>query len=472
MTGPLGPILHLQGADEALSLSAIVVAPADQPPPPLVAEGGAVDFDAVDRIGELAIWRAAFTAPLDCAWSYEALGERYDVAGGWHGDLRFAFASCNGEEHGDLEREGSERNAMWARLVDHHRAKPFHLLIHGGDQVYADEATDGHDLSDGWPDRLPKDPGRADLADLREHLRRGFFERYLAHMRSPEYAWLSARVPSVAQWDDHDICDGWGSLRRSATYSPVGQALFGVAHEMALPFQHGVAKGALTPRFEDAAATHLGWTIDLPGLRLLAPDLRSERTRRQVMGEGGWRLMQAAAQGAQPDRTFLLSSVPLLGPRLSILEALMVAVPSMQNYEDDLRDQWQSRAHRAEWRRMLTHLSDMAQSPGAHVTALSGEIHLATRAEMALESGVLHQLVASGVAHRPPPRAWARALGALSWLGEDPIPERPVKIRRIPGQSGRYVAERNTLILTREEGAWAAAWDFEFSGVSPKLPLD
>ncbi|MCF6916433.1 hypothetical protein L4M18_29165, partial [Klebsiella pneumoniae] len=52
-------------------------------------------------------------------------------------------------------------------------------------------------------------------------------------------------------------------------------------------------------------------------------------------------------------RTMLLSSVPLLGPRLSLLETIMVAIPGMMKYEDDLRDQWQSRAHRTEWRRIL-----------------------------------------------------------------------------------------------------------------------
>ena len=34
-------------------------------------------------------------------------------------------------------------------------------------------------------------------------------------------------------------------------------------------------------------------------------------------------------------------------------------VPGAQKYEDDLRDQWQSHAHREEWRRVLRDILDI-----------------------------------------------------------------------------------------------------------------
>jgi hypothetical protein len=241
---------------------------------------------------------------------------------------------------------------------------------------------------------------------------------------------------------------------------------------MYLLFQHACAPGDLPPRFADPQGAHLGWRVALPGLRLIGPDLRGERGRRQVMGPGGWALVDGEVARTAPGRTLLLSSVPLLGPRLSLLEALMVAVPKMQTYEDDLRDQWQSRAHRAEWRRMLGAVARMAEAPSQAVTVLSGEIHVATRAEMALAGGgVLHQLVASGIAHRPPPQAWARFLGALASLGDSPLPGHPIRIRCIPGQRARYVAERNYLVLERSGDDWSAAWELEHAGRSGTLPL-
>ncbi len=468
----LGPFLTLDDiSDGAMHLAAVFVAGEGTDIPAIRAGGQEFQAEELARVDETTIQRVRFKVPADAPSSYQWAGEDFELAGGLDGDLRIAFASCNGEEHGDLDRDPGERNAMWARLCQQHTDAPFSILLHGGDQIYADEATKGHALSDDWPEHIPKDPSRAELAELRQHLRRGFLERYTALLQDQHYAWLSARVPSLAQWDDHDICDGWGSLPRSRTYSPVGQLLFDVAREMALLFQHGAVDGDLPPRFQDPAGTHLGWVVDAPDLRLLAPDLRSERTRRQVMGEGGWKMMEAVAERAAPARTLLLSSVPLLGPRLSVFETLMVLIPKMQKYEDDLRDQWQSRAHRAEWQRMLRLVCQMI-GPEAELTALSGEIHLATRATMSAGQGrLLHQLVASGIAHRPPPKNWARLLGALASFGENPLPDQKISIERIPGQAGRYVADRNALLLTRKDGAWSAVWDFERSGLSGKLPL-
>ncbi|WP_227270662.1 alkaline phosphatase D family protein [Roseobacter weihaiensis] len=469
----LGPFLTLDAADsDRMHLAAVFVAPQGVTVPAVQVQD--VDYPAVRlaQIDESVIYRVRFAVPTDRASAYAWQGTTYDLASDLRGDLRIAFASCNGEEHGDMDREEAERNVMWARLGAQHEAAPFSILLHGGDQIYADEATLGHDLSHHWPKEVPKDPSRADLEDLRQHLRQGFLARYTALMAAPSYAWLCARVPSLAQWDDHDICDGWGSLPRSRTYSPVGQVLFEVAREMALLFQHGCRDGDLPARFHDPEGAHLGWVVAVPGLALVAPDLRSERTRRQIMGPGGWRMMEQIAAQPQPDRLLLLSSVPLLGPRLSLLETLMVLTPRMQKYEDDLRDQWQSRAHRAEWQRMLQLVCTVMQDGRCDVTALSGEIHLATRATMATGRGrALHQLVASGVTHRPPPQKWARFLGALAAFGDSPLPGHPIRIHRIPGQRQRYIAERNALLVTRQSDRWRAEWSMEQSGLTPALPI-
>ena len=296
-----------------------------------------------------------------------------------------------------------------------------------------------------------------------------FLERYAALYAAPQLAWLAARVPSLMQWDDHDICDGWGSLRRSRTYSPVGQTLFEVARENFLLFQQAATDGDLPARFADPEGRHLGWAVHGAGLRILAPDLRSERTRRQILGPGGWAMMEAEAERQVQGHTLLMSSVPLLGPRLSLLEALMVLVPRMQKYEDDLRDQWQSRAHRAEWQRMLTLCLSLLERAG--VTVLSGEIHLATQARMKGGARDLVQLIASGIAHDAPPGGYARALGLLAGLGEAPLSAHPITIAPVPGQTRRYTPERNYLALERGAGRWQGQWELEHSGRTPAMPL-
>ena len=469
----LGPFLALDDVrDDRMHLAASFIAPRGRAVPPVLIAGRVFAAKALAEIGTSCVYRARFSLPLAAGGTYDWGGTSFEVAGGVQGDMRLAFVSCNGEEHFDLTRDPEERNVMWQRLGAAHRAAPLSLLLHGGDQIYVDEATQGHALSAGWPADVPKDPSRAALADLRAHLREAFLQRYAALWADPAYGWLCARVPSLAQWDDHDICDGWGSLPREATYSPVGRVLFEVAREMTLLCQHGAVAGDLPGKFEDRDAGHLGWQVDVPGLRIVAPDLRGERTRREVMGQGGWRMMEALKQAPAPARTFLISSVPLLGPRLSLVEAVMMLIPKMQEYEDDLRDQWQSRAHRGSWQRMLTLVCALMRGQNTAVTVLSGELHLATRATMDAGGGrVLHQLVSSGVAHRPPPRLYARVLGALSVLGESPLPGQRITTRPIPGHRTRYVPQRNVLLLSRAGTRWQAVWEFEHSGASDPLPI-
>jgi hypothetical protein len=306
-------------------------------------------------------------------------------------------------------------------------------------------------------------------AELGRTLGTGFFDRYLATFGQPGYAWLAARVPTLAMWDDHDICDGWGSLPEPILRSAAGEVLFETARAMFLVFQMGAAPGELPRHVADRAGASLGWAVDLPGVRIVAPDLRAERTKARIMGPAGWRQLEDAFADP-PRRLLLVSSVPALGPRLSLVERVMQWTPWAEKYEDDLRDQWQSRAHREEWRRLLRLLAETRER-GTDVTVISGEIHLATRGTMATRAGPVHQLVASGVAHPAPGRAYARALGTLARLGEAPLPEHPVRLHALPGRRAIYTAERNYLVIERTDGAWSAEWELENGGRTPPLSV-
>ncbi|SDE79236.1 alkaline phosphatase D family protein [Limimaricola pyoseonensis] len=462
----LGPILHFRGHDAAgLRLAAVVVRPEGAEVGTLDVEGAEIAPRRIALFAGHAVWRFDFVlAPGQAAYVFE--GERFEVSAPDKADLRIAFTSCNGEENGDLDREAGERNAMWDRLAAEHAARPFALLLQGGDQIYADEVTRGHPLSAGWPEELPARPSAADLEDLGAHLRRAFLERYLAVFGCTGFREMAARVPTLAIWDDHDICDGWGSLPGEPMETAVGQVLFKAAREAYLLLQHGAAEADIAEVFADPSGQSLGWRRELPGLTLIAPDLRSERGRQQVMARG-WELMEA--HRPEGERTLMVSSVPLLGPRLSLIERFIGWVPKLDDYEDDLRDQWQSRAHRESWKRALREV--LRWREGGPVTVLSGEIHLATRAEMAAAQGPVHQLVASGIAHRPPPKGYARGLGWLGTLGEAPLPEHPIRILPLPGMRRRYVAERNFLVLERRGDDWQAVWHLEESGPTPPLPI-
>lgn len=465
----LGPILHFRGCDESkLRVAAMIVSPeAAARPENIVVRADEVLPQRIATVAGLNFWRYDFTMAAD-EGGYRLGDNRYPVVTDLTGDMRIGFVSCNGEENGDLDRDSAERNIMWARLADDHAASPFALLLQGGDQVYADEATKDHPLSEDWPESAPKKPDPAALADLTRHLQERFAERYMQVLSARVCAGIFATIPSLSIWDDHDICDGWGSLPQHLTKSEVGQAVFSVARQLYLLFQQGATDADIPALFWDPSGRNLGWQRDLPGVTIFAPDLRSERDRDDIMGPAGWQAMDALQPRGR--HTIMVSSVPLLGPRLSLLETVMLAIPRMQHYEDDLRDQWQSHSHRDEWRRMLKQILRMRES--GPVTVVSGEIHLATRAVMGPDETLINQLVASGISHRAPPKAYARCLGLFAGLGEAPLAGHPIRIKPLPGQKHRYVAQRNYLTMQRKQGQWTARWHLEESGVSPSLSLD
>jgi hypothetical protein len=272
-------------------------------------------------------------------------------------------------------------------------------------------------------------------------------------------------------WDDHDICDGWGSLPADWLDSPVGKTVFRVAREFFLLFQMGTTVDALPSIISDRTGSTLTWQVKLPGLDLVALDLRSERRPDRVLGEAGWNVAGEVFESVGQPQVLLMSSVPLLGPRLSLVETAMRLLPGLQKYEDDLRDQWQSHAHRDEWRRMLRQVLDLHQSKQSNVTVLSGEIHLATRGTMAASTGPVHQLIASGIAH-PAPNPWyGRILGSLAKLGEAPLEEHPIALHPLPGRAETYTSQRNFLMLARCDRQWTAWWELEQSGKTETLVL-
>ena len=463
----LGPVLVFRGFDgDRARIGVLLVRPSAGPAPVVATDDGPVEPGVIASSRGRTIYSVALSLPLTPDTGFSVDGRRHPVRTDYEGDLRILFTSCNGMEDGDLDR--ADRNAVWDMALQDHRDHPFRLHLMGGDQIYADEVTKHHPDAEAWPDSVPDHLTNADVPRLRADLFDLFADRYIAVYAQGPFATLAAQIPTLSMWDDHDICDGWGSLSPELLDSPVGQALFGAARDAFLVFQCAVAADGAPPLATDPTGDNLSFHALLPGLAILAPDLRSERRPGRVMADTGWRAYEAMLNAADRPRAFLMSSVPAIGPRLSIVERAMNMLPGEQGYEDDLRDQWQSFKHRGEWRRFLQGMIDWQDRTGGRITALSGEIHLAAHGVMGKGDVAIRQLVSSGIAHPPPPRAWALTLALLSRLGDSPVPGHPIRLRSVPGH-GRYVADRNYLTLERRDGAWQAQWVFERTG--PTRPI-
>ncbi|HET6521418.1 MAG TPA: alkaline phosphatase D family protein, partial [Geminicoccaceae bacterium] len=397
------------------------------------------------------------------------------------GALRVAYTACNGMEGERTWSERPARNERWRHLAAEHARAPFHLLLHGGDQLYADSMWREVPALAAWQ-RLP---ARRRLAapfppEMAEAVGAYFFARYRWLWRQPEVAPLLAEIPSLMMWDDHDIFDGWGSHDPEWQACPVFRGIYAAAREHFALFQLGVRPDGLPPDegFIDPGGAQFGWAHRaLEGVGIVAPDLRSERSRDRVMGEAAWRGFVAALECMADCRhVLLLSSVPAVNAATPWVERLYEALPGHQYFQLDLRDQWRSISHRDEWLRLIRHLLAFSGRTGARVTALSGEIHLGAFAVAEGGGGGgarIYQLTSSGIVH-PPPRAPLVAL--MDWLSTGPAeevePGLAVKILPIPGLGKRFLRARNWLALELPAAGdgLAATWHSDASSFSVRLP--
>ena len=459
----LGPIVRWRGEEgDAVRLDITFAgAPADaiEAEAPLETVGGG----AFHRIGDLSgtpFWSASLRAPARVRGAV-----RFRAGGVWRTlhlpgrarALHLAFASCNGAEDDDaVGALPGGRAHLWRQLALRHEAAPFHLLVLGGDQIYADALWRLPSIR-AWS-ALPRRQRRAaPFSDvMRAELEAHYLAVYSSALGEPAVAGTLASIPSVMIWDDHDIVDGWDSRPDDWQASPVARGLFETARRAFCLFQLG--------RDPDRHPAPHGWHGTAGCAHLIVPDLRSERTRARVMGPGGHRLLQDATLAAGEPHTLVIASVPLVNADLSPVERLVAPVqPLADLYQDDLRDQWMSYRHRREWAGVMEALLDLARS-GPRVTVLSGEIHLGAHGTAGRDGAQIEQLIASGIAHPPPPRSLARGYEAFARLTRRRA-GLCIDMRPIAPDGRRYVAERNWLeIDLGPDGGLDAVLHTEVSG--------
>lgn len=318
---------------------------------------------------------------------------------------RVAFFSCNGFSSVSYARRVGQKNALWKDLLD---CEP-HVLIGGGDQVYGDE------LLGKAPLKQVESPRQlAALARPPAALTSAYFQLYARRWMGTEIMQAMASVPGIYTWDDHEIFDGWGSYAAQLQESKGFQAMFQAAAAAFDLVQVGPGwTGASQHRFQ---------TLRLEGeveLVLIALDLRSCRTREQVLGDAQWAQLKATLRGlpalaaGQQREILVVSSIPLIYLRFA---AVFEGLPS--ELQDDLIDHWESPCHRGEQLKLINNLLEYVEPGRTRVTVLSGDVHVASRGQVVDtrqigQRKVLAQFTSSGIVH-PGPNAMETALLRLA----------------------------------------------------------
>ena len=430
MTILLGPILHFDSTtSDTWSFRVSVLARGAAPAVAIVVGGEMsaldviADFRDVDR-GRL--WQAKVTAPrgpADSQLTYRVDGVgTFDVAvPGTQRLPRMVFASCAGWSAPAAMKTIAKPHGLIEHLLgaDADPAREFpHLLIGGGDQIYADSLWHGedrelHDFSvSSRAAQLLKRPSKA----RRLRLTRAWVDLYRRAWwgrpgRTRPMAEVVARVPGVYTWDDHELMDGWGSFSKEFMGSPVVQDAGHASLRAFRAFQLG--EDPEVPRDHHFQGVSVG-----EGLEIVLLDTRWQRSLTRILGADQWTVFKEhlaglrARYGARPHHLLVVVAVPVVHARFP---AVMYSLLDSHELGDDLRDHWEHDSHQGERARLIKALLEHGAGGGS-VTVLSGDVHVASRVVIEAEDGArIHQVTSSGLVH-PAPKWWEFA--AVQSLGD------------------------------------------------------
>jgi len=488
------------------------------------------DFSALKSPAAGVLWKWKVSLPRDVqprrvayrfepsvkgAAAIEGVDDVKDVVVPERGGLpRAAFFSCNGGGSADAWNTVSKMArpfACWEDMKEQHQDAQggFHLLLGGGDQVYADciwysskELMDFRRLAlkDKLVCELP--PGFHDEMVAR------YVELYCERWSgSLGIAPMLARVPGLFTWDDHDIFDGWGS-HEHLQESPWYRALYSAAAVAFEAFQLGELKTPdVTPRERKPGQTHYLQTVRFTGdacdLDVVMLDLRSGRTTRvkasgkveySVMSDGQWAALDAwrREHGARPEagtkhrHVIVVSSVPLVHLRFGTTAENAGGIVDLR---DDMLDQWESVVHRGERMRLLMDLFKLAKESCCAVTVVAGDVHVGARAVIHSQNpehllpgrteARIEQATSSGIVHPPPGMLEFLGMRLLAGEGPEDLPSF-LRTEMLSVGSDRYLRERNWLSLSvkRPTNATTARsklwlrWEAEHTSISMQLVVE
>jgi hypothetical protein len=387
---------------------------------------------------------------------------------------RMAYASCNGFSDPKYIKQVDDKNALWTELSKVHAGDngPFHLMLLGGDQVYADQIWEAVPSIKEWIEIKRDDRvGLPFNDDMRDEVEAFYFNLYCERWNQKEVKKAFASIPTVMMWDDHDIFDGWGSYPIDLQTCEVYKGIFKHARDHFAIFQQHIDSGDAHPA---ALPGQSGFTLGykVGGVAILALDMRSERTMDQVLGTDTWNALVnwvSGTTGGDSQHLLVMSSIPVAHPDLSWGESVLGWIPGQQELEDDLRDHWNSPAHKGERLRLVHRLFKTAHDNRIRITLLSGDVHVAalgaieTRrydnlASIPLNSDVINQLTSSAIVHPAPPGIM-NIFYELLGRGEQEVDRGiTIKMLKFPGANERFITARNWLSLIPDEGEGGRLW--------------
>ncbi|SCU98598.1 LAMI_0F15456g1_1 [Lachancea mirantina] len=380
--------------------------------------------------------------PIELELQEAELDARYTVDGESKPHYRFYIPSrtqnfntisysCNGFS---LSVDTSVfKGSMWFDILNKHAKVRYHVMLGGGDQIYADSIKLYCASFKAWLEE--KDPFKKFSSRLTPEMRSGMDSFYLkaylewygfgywkgatpkARTTQACFPIAMATIPSINVWDDHDIIDGFGSYSHSFMKNEVFSAVGKAAYKYYMLFQHHVSIEEKTAYLEDpmwilgkrkgeyiGEQSHSVFTRLGPKWGMLGLDCRTERKLKEIVRRETYdrvfARLEKEVHREKLDHLMVMLGVPIAYPRLVWLEWLfssrllaplkylskkgIIASSLVNEFNgdvevlDDLNDHWCARHHKKERNYLIARLQDFGAQYGVRITILSGDVHLAT----------------------------------------------------------------------------------------------
>ena len=328
--------------------------------------------------------------------------------------MNIMFHSCNGFSLSVDPDLFSGPDPLWRDVLNRHQARPFHVMLGGGDQIYNDRAMRDTELFREWlQTKNPEHKHKAEFtSEMQDELETFYLDRYAMWFSQGLFAMANSQIPMVNVWDDHDIIDGFGSYPHHFMSTRVFTGLGAVAFKYYMLFQHqsvvgegtkeepswllGASPGPYINELSRSIFMHLGRKVAFLGL-----DCRTERMRDEILSQESYdaifdRCRAEIVQG-ETKHLIVLLGVPIAYPRLNFLENILTSKMMdpikalgrtgmlggfVNKFDggveilDDLDDHWTAKHHKAERNWFVQELQELAAEKSVRVTILGGDVHL------------------------------------------------------------------------------------------------
>jgi hypothetical protein len=154
--------------------------------------------------------------------------------------MNIMFHTCNGFSLNVNPDQFCGPDPLWRDVLNAHQARPFHVMVGGGDQIYNDVIMKQSAEFQRWL-KIRNAAHKHSVefrAEMQDELERCYLERYAQWFSQGLFGMANSQIPAVNIWDDHDIIDGFGSYSHAFMSSPVISGLGSVAYKYYLLFQH------------------------------------------------------------------------------------------------------------------------------------------------------------------------------------------------------------------------------------------